>query len=45
MYRIVAVRYISTHVPVWDLLGRLAEELVIHRVTSHLVDDVGREAV
>jgi hypothetical protein len=38
MYQIVAVWYISTH----DLLGRLAEELVIHKVTSHLVDDVSR---
>jgi hypothetical protein len=42
MYQIVAVWYISTHVPMWDLLGRLAEELVIHKVTSHLVDDVSR---
>jgi hypothetical protein len=41
MYRIVAVQYISTHVPVRDLLGWLVEELVIHRVTSHLVDDIG----
>jgi hypothetical protein len=42
MYRIVAVRYISIHVPMWDLLGQLVEELVIHRVTSHLVDDVSQ---
>jgi hypothetical protein len=41
MYWIVAVRYISTHVSMRDLLGRLAEELMIHKVTSNLVDDVG----
>jgi hypothetical protein len=41
MYRIIAIRYISTHIPMRDLLGQLAEELVIHRVTSHLVDNVG----
>jgi hypothetical protein len=45
MYRIVAVRYIGTHVPMRDLFGWLAEELVIHRVISHLVDDVGRGAI
>jgi hypothetical protein len=45
MYRIVVVWYISTHVSMRDLLGRLAEELVIHWVTSHLVDDVGRGAM
>jgi hypothetical protein len=45
MYQIVAIRYISTHVSVRDILGRLAEELVIHRVTSHLVDDVGWGAI
>jgi hypothetical protein len=41
MYWIVVVRYISTHVFMRDLRGRLAEELVIHRISSHLVDDVG----
>jgi hypothetical protein len=45
MYRIVVVRYISTHVPMQDLLGRLAKELLIHMVTSHLIDDVDQRAV
>jgi hypothetical protein len=45
MYRIIAIRYISTYIPMRDLLGWLAEKLVIHRVTSHFVDDVGRRAV
>jgi hypothetical protein len=32
MYRVVAVRYVCTHITVWDLLGWLAEKLVIHEI-------------
>jgi hypothetical protein len=45
VYRIIAIRYISTHISMRDLLGWLAEELVIDRITSHLVDNIGRRAV
>ncbi|PVH64194.1 hypothetical protein PAHAL_2G212300 [Panicum hallii] len=38
--RITAIWYICTNIPMWYLLGGFTEELVISRVTSHLVYDI-----
>jgi hypothetical protein len=41
VYRIIAIRYIGTYISMRDLLGWLAEELMIYRITSHLVNNIG----
>jgi hypothetical protein len=37
--------YISTHISMRDLPGWLAEELVIHGITSHLVNHISWRAM
>ncbi|PVH66138.1 hypothetical protein PAHAL_1G158200 [Panicum hallii] len=38
--RATAIWYVHTNIPMWYLLWGFTEELVISRVTSHLVHDV-----
>jgi hypothetical protein len=45
MYRVIAVRYVCTYVAMWDFLGWLAEELVIHGITSHFINHISWSAM